>query len=85
MGLLFKVKARRLSWKSFVDLLLRLCLCSTSTLLSWRPLPPRGLPSQVSHCVLLFPPEVLMLEGRPDLPLQVAQMAQLSVWDPGLS
>lgn len=35
--------------------------------------PPTDLP-----CVLSFPPEVLMLEGRPDLPLQVDQVAQLS-------
>lgn len=36
-------------------------------------------PPQISHCVLLFPPEVFVLEGRPDLPLQVDQMAQLSM------
>ena len=55
-----------------------------SMLLSWWPVlgrwPNAGreplnagalscLPPQVSHCALSFPPEALMLEGRPDLPL----------------
>lgn len=72
-----------------VDLLLRVSLCCRSLLLSWRPSlgrwhnagrePLSCLPPQISHCVLSFPPEVLMLEGRPDLPLQVDQMAQLSI------
>lgn len=44
----------------------------------------RAPPTAGLRGALPFPPEVL-LEGRPDLPLQVDEMAQLSVWDPRLS
>jgi hypothetical protein len=43
---------------------------------------PEHSPPHASHCVLSFPLKVLILEVHPDLLLQVARMAQLSMQDP---